>query len=111
MNTPLTIQFAQSNKDFTKTIEDLKDAGSAAGIQSYRDPELIVGNAIGVALSVIGALFLVLMVYAGFLWMTARGEESQIDKARKIIVGTAIGLFIVITAYAITVLVGEGIVR
>ena len=69
------------------------------------DLSVSVGTLINGALTLVGIIFLILMVYAGFLWMTARGEEDQIEKAQKIIYGTVIGLVIVVSAYAITVFV------
>lgn len=65
----------------------------------------VVGTIINAALTLVGIIFLVLMVYAGYLWMTARGESDQVDKAKKIIIGTIIGLIIVLSAYAITAFV------
>lgn len=61
-----------------------------------------VGLGIKMALSLVGAIFLALMVYAGYLWMTARGEEEPVTKARKIITACIIGLIIVVGAYSIT---------
>ena len=84
----------------------LTEAGSKAGTTSVGNFGAIVGRAIAVALSMVGFIFLILTVYAGFLWMTARGDEEQIRKAQKIIMGAGIGLIIVVSAYAITVLVG-----
>ena len=49
------------------------------------------------------------MVYAGYLWMTARGEEEKITKAQNIIKGTIIGLIVVMSAYAITYFVTSGL--
>lgn len=54
------------------------------------------------ALTLVGTIFLVLMVYAGILWMTASGREEQIETAKKIITAAVIGLFITLSAYAIT---------
>lgn len=64
-----------------------------------------IGIVIRAALSLVGVIFLVLMVYAGYLWMTARGEEAQIDKAKKIISSSIIGLIILLAAYSITTFV------
>ena len=61
-----------------------------------------VGLIIKIALSLVGAIFLALMVYAGYLWMTAHGEQEPIDKAKKIIMASIIGLIIVVGAYSIT---------
>jgi len=64
--------------------------------------EDIVGIGLNAALSLVGLIFLILMVYAGYLWMTARGEEEMTKKAQKIIISTIIGLIIVLSAYVIT---------
>jgi hypothetical protein len=64
-------------------------------------PETI-GIIIGIVLSFLGIIFFILIIYGGFLWMTAHGNEEQIKKARNIIVNATIGLAIVLAAYAIT---------
>ncbi len=75
------------------------------------DVSSIVGIAINALLTLVGLFFLILMVYAGYLWMTARGEADQVEKSKKIIVGALIGLVIVLSAYAITVFVTGGFVK
>lgn len=70
----------------------------------------IAGTIINTALSLVGIMFLILTVYAGFLWMTARGEEAQVEKATKIIRGSVIGLVITLSAYAITLFLTSRIV-
>lgn len=64
-----------------------------------------LGTIVKVALSFVGIIFLSLMVYAGFLWMTARGETDQVDTAKKIITQSVIGLAITVGAYSITAFV------
>lgn len=56
-------------------------------------------------LAFVGVLFLLLLIYAGYLWMTARGKEEQIEKAKKITREVVIGLIIIILAKIITELV------
>lgn len=83
----------------------LGTTAAKAGTESTGNIENVVGTGIRTALTLVGLIFLVLMVYAGYLWMTARGEESQIDKAKDIISAALIGLVVVLGAYAITTLV------
>src|SRR3989338_6876402 len=64
-----------------------------------------IGFLIQAVLSMLGVVFLILMVYAGYLWMTARGEEEQISKAHEIIIAAVIGMVIVVAAYSITTFV------
>jgi len=61
----------------------------------------IVGVGVQAVLGVIGVIFLVLMLYAGFNWMTARGEEEKVERAKDTITRAIIGLIIVVGAYAI----------
>jgi hypothetical protein len=61
-----------------------------------------IGGVIKAALSLVGTIFLGLTVYAGFLWMTASGDESKVEKAQNIIRSAVIGLIIALSAYGIT---------
>ena len=65
-----------------------------------------IGTIIGVLLSFIGTIFFVLIIYGGFLWMTARGNEQNVTKAKDLITSAVIGLVIVLAAYAITSYIG-----
>ncbi|MFA5061571.1 MAG: hypothetical protein WC526_00255 [Patescibacteria group bacterium] len=80
---------------------------AAAGMQGGNlgapvDPRLIVAQIIYVALGLLGTIFIVLTVYAGFLWMTAGGNEDNIAKAKKILMASVIGLAIILVSYSIT---------
>ncbi len=66
------------------------------------DPGTVVGLFINIVLGVLGVIFLVLTIYAGFLWMTAAGNEEQVKKAKHIVVQAVIGLVITLSAYAIS---------
>lgn len=63
---------------------------------------IMIGRIIRTLLGLLGIIFLVLIVYAGFLWMTARGESDPVDKAKDIIKQAIIGIIIVFVAYALT---------
>ncbi len=83
----------------------LDSISTQAGLGSVSEAEPLVGQVIKAILSVVGLIFLVLMVYAGMLWMTARGDESKVEKSKEIITAAIIGLAITVSAYAITVFV------
>lgn len=72
-------------------------------------PEGLIGKYIEIALSYIGVVFLILMIYGGFLWMTAKGNEQQVEKAKSLITAAIIGMVIVVSAYAITYFVTKSI--
>ncbi len=76
---------------------------SQAGLgASPDDLSVVIGTVIKTALGVVGVVFLVLMVYAGYIWMIARGDEAKVEKAKDTIVNCIIGVVIVVGAYTIT---------
>lgn len=79
-----------------------KYAGPAAGFSGDGDLLGVIGGLINVALSLLGAILLVLMVYAGILWTTSQGNEKQTTKAKEIIRTAIIGMLIALTAYSIS---------
>lgn len=66
------------------------------------DPGVIAARIINAALLVMGVLVVGLIVYAGFTWMTAAGQEEKITRAKKIISGSIIGLLLILSSLAIT---------
>ncbi len=64
-------------------------------------PEL-AGVIVNVALSLVGILFFILMIYAGITWMKAMGSTEDITKAKEMITQAIVGLVIVMMAYAIS---------
>jgi hypothetical protein len=72
-----------------------------------QDLPSIIGKVVGSVLALIGVIFLVLMIYGGIMWMTARGNDQQVEKAKSLIGAAVIGLVIVLAAYAITSFIGK----
>jgi len=83
----------------------LDSVAAKAGVQDQGSIDTIAGTAINAVLQMVGLIFMALTVYAGILWMTARGNEDQVQKAQRIITASLIGLVITISAYAITVFI------
>lgn len=69
---------------------------------SSDDPRTIVTRIINVTLGLLGIIATVLILYAGFLWMTAGGNDEKVDKAKSILTASVIGLIIILSAYAIS---------
>jgi hypothetical protein len=80
----------------------LEEANQAAGLPENANFPRTVGTILFIAISLIGAIFLILVIYGGFLWMTAGGNSQQTQKAGAIMRNGAIGVLIVLSAYAIT---------
>ena len=92
------------NSDTQDKINTQADSVAAtAGFPNY---SYGLGDLIAViiktVLSLLALLFMILILVSGFQWMTAGGNEEQVEKAKKRITNALIGLVIVIAAYAIT---------
>lgn len=83
------------------------------GVQIIQEPlglptadiRLIIARVIRVALTLLGLVMVALVLYGGYLWMTAGGNEEQIATAKQVLKNAAIGLAIILSAYAIVVFV------
>lgn len=76
-------------------------AGPSGYDQGATDLTQIVGSLISQALGLLGLVLLAILIYAGFLWMTAQGDDSKVKKAKDMITQAVIGLVIIVAAYAI----------
>jgi hypothetical protein len=83
-------------------LETTAKAAFGGNLPAQRDLPTIIGTVIQQAIALVGVLFMALVVYGGFVWMTARGNEQQIEKAKNLLTSAVIGLVIIGAGYAIT---------
>lgn len=88
------------------TVDKLESVGSEFGpyteeVEHEYSIAKIIGLIINTVISLLGVLFVSLIVYAGYNWMTAAGDEAKVTKAKDTIRRAIIGLIIVVSAFAI----------
>ncbi len=103
------IAFAQP-VSATSAAQRIRDAlyGTAeeAGYETFSEnagdtiPE-VVGNIINLVMSALGTIAVLLILYAGYLWMTAGGNDDQISKSKSILKQVTVGLIVLALGYAI----------
>lgn len=89
-------------------ISKLQSVGRQSGYQPNTDSTTAVGIAgtvVNVFFSILGVIFLILMLYGGYNWMIAGGDNSKVEKAKDTIKRAVIGLIIIISAWVITAFV------
>ena len=96
---PILAQTAPS----TDPLKNLESTGLGTG--KGDDLKVIIGAIVKVFLGFMGIVMVILIIYGGFLWMTAAGDEKKVEKAKEILKNAVIGIIIIIAAYAITVFV------
>ncbi|HTM68499.1 MAG TPA: pilin [Candidatus Binatia bacterium] len=97
---------------FAISLGDYSGLGSsagAAGLRTNADLSVVIGRVIGALIGLLGIVFVVLLVYGGFIWMTAQGNEDKIKKAKSVITSAVVGLVVVFAAYAIASAVIEAL--
>jgi hypothetical protein len=97
----VSLAFASAQDTAMQGLDDTnQEAGLAPG-----DPAATVGAALSVLLSILGIIFLIVVIYGGITWMTAGGNEENVSKGRKMLIEGTIGLIICLAAYSFTVFV------
>jgi hypothetical protein len=106
--------FAQG---FTADQTGLNAAAKGAGYNTNQTctsaaggciPQLL-GQIVSGLLGVVGALFLILMLYGGVQYMTAGGDKGKVEKAIATIRNAILGLLIITASYAITTFVFQSL--
>jgi|GEM_PF-1302089 cysteine-rich repeat protein len=66
------------------------------------DIKTVAGTLIQVFLGLLGLIALVIVLVAGFKWMTSGGNEEKVSEAKKMLIAGVIGLVIIMASYVIT---------
>ena len=87
--------------NLTNQLQNVGGTGYGTAGAAPTDLLTLIGTIINVLLGFLGVIFLLLTIYAGFLWMTAQGNEEKVEKATGILKTAIIGLVIILAAYSI----------
>ncbi|NCF74981.1 MAG: hypothetical protein GWO87_00625 [Xanthomonadaceae bacterium] len=92
-----------ASPNLTNSSGFLNGAAQKVGFNTEKtEMEPVLGKIIKTLISFLGVVFFVLIIYGGFIWMTAGGNNDKVATAKNIIINSVIGLAIVMFAYAIT---------
>ena len=107
------VQFALPSTAHADTIDsddllpdDFRE-GTGLGDASL---ETATGQIIRVFISFLGIVAVVIILFGGFKWMTAGGNEDKVQEAKRLIIAGIIGLAIILSAYAIASFVIEQLI-
>jgi len=89
-------------------FEGMKQAGVSGSYEATDNQNYLtdlIGSIIGTIIGLIGSVFLILIIYSGWQWLTAGGEEGKIDKAKTRIKNSVIGVGVCLLAFGIALFV------
>lgn len=99
----LSVGFYAVSANAQDVMSGLKTAAGTAGLPGKPTGgfEAAIGGIIGSVMGLIGAILFVYMLYGGFKWMTAGGDNKAVTEAQAIIRNAIIGIAIIVFAYVI----------
>lgn len=71
----------------------------------------IMGVIVSGAISLLGIIFIILIILSGYQWMTAGGNEEAVKKSRTKMVNAVIGLLVVVASYAIWAFISNVLIK
>lgn len=86
----------------TQTENVAQPIYGSVGMETGNNIFSVYQTVIGIIFSFLGIIFFVQTIMGGYLWMTAGGNDDQISKAKDKIKNGAIGIAIILSAYAVT---------
>jgi len=78
----------------------LNPVGQNIGL-ARTDIRLTIARIIRIALGMMGIVVLGYMIYGGYMFMTAAGDEGKVTEGKKVLINATIGVAIILSAFAI----------
>lgn len=92
----------------THVIDPLPDVfGGLSAAKPAEAFATIAGRVINIFLSIIGTITVLMVVYGGWMWMTAQGNDVKIAKATKILIWAFGGVVLVFVSYILVKFIFE----
>lgn len=89
-------------KEGFSTTNVLDTFAEKANYSAAQTPEYYIGLVLTGFFSLLGIITMGLIFYSGFVWMTARGNEAKVTKAKENLTNALIGLLLIVGGYALT---------
>lgn len=90
--------------------EALTAFGSATRLSATPLP-IVIARLIRAFIGILGILSVVIILFAGFRYMTAAGDQEKVARAKRMLVQAAVGLAIILSSFVITQFVLNALLR
>ena len=84
--------------------DELEEVAEDSGLGD-ESLSVVIAKIIRTILGFLGIIAVIIVLWGGFVWMTAGGDADKVAKAKKILINGVIGLAIVLMSYAIATFV------
>jgi hypothetical protein len=83
------------------TTDLMEETFADSGLGTTMTLPMIIARFVQIFFGILGVIAICLLIYGGFIWMTAAGDPDKVNKAKQIITNAVIGLIIIFSAFAI----------
>ncbi len=97
----LGVTLLWGNLVFAQDVTGIEELGGVLPL-GREDIRIIIAKLIRIFLGLLGIIAVAIVVYGGFIWMTAAGEPKKVSQAKMILTSGVIGLLIILASFAIT---------
>lgn len=101
----LTLMPIASTVDATDGVTQLQDNlsgfGRNTGLGKDADLKTKIAGVINIVLGFLGMLATIMIIYAGFKWLTAAGNEEQVTHAKATLRNAVIGIVVIFLSFVI----------
>jgi hypothetical protein len=85
-----------------EALEILYNIANRVGLSTKQtDARFVILGLVKTLLGFTSLLALIMVIYGGFIWLTAAGKEDRIKKGRDILVWATIGLVVLMAAWGL----------
>jgi len=99
---PAYVNIGTANSAANFGLDDAKTINVSGEEATEASVKTTIAKIVNTALGFLGILAVIIIIYAGFKWMTASGNEDQVADAKKMLMQAVIGLTIIFLGYVIT---------
>ena len=92
---------------FTNGLTKTAEVGAGYPAAGGQNPVSFLGKLLGGSLTPIflAVTGMIIIIYAGYIFITARGDEQKVEKAKGLITNTVIALIVAYSAFGIVTLI------
>lgn len=87
--------------DFKGQLSTPDASQYAPGLSQNQDLRQYIKNVVNFALGFLGLLAVIVVIYGGFLYVTAAGNDDQTGKGKKAVMYAVIGILIILSSFAL----------
>lgn len=99
----------KTNNGFLPSLYDgIQCDANGPVLSSVSEIFKILGNIVRILIALSGSIAVVVIIVAAIYYITSTGDAGRVKKARDILINMAVGLIVILVAYAVVTFIAKG---